>query len=309
MFSFNKGFAKLLSLAFILIAFFSLSHNKSEYLLTKSVFNQNNKDIVFHEDLNGDGKKDTIVIKYSNSNSSGQVNLNKSESYSLVCSRDLPSLGEYCSYWPIRISTIDLSRDNHKEIILQGTYEDKAVQQIFSWNKTSYSNIFSSNNNIIGFVDSCNSKTPKLITGNFSNGRISIKGFIYSKNELTEFNNNLTEDLPALDTLSNFIGMIESFPDAYLSVPNYFSPEINTNDLETLYRLANGSNYFKFQDGYFTDLAWKENGKISCENWILNFKTINLQDNKSLGNKTINLMINRYEDTDFPFKITSINAY
>lgn len=308
MFSYNKRFIISLNLALILLVFL-LSLYKSESPLTNAVFNQNNKDIVFHEDLNGDGKKDIITLKHSNSGYNGQVNLNKSESYNLISNKEFPALGDYCPHWPIRISTIDLSRDNHKEIIIQGSYEDKAVQQIFSWNRNGYSNIFSSNNNIIGFVDSCNSKTPKLITGNFLNGKISIKGYIYRKSELIEFSNNLTEDSLVLDTLSNFICMIESFPNAYLSVPNYFSPEINTNDLETIYRLANGSNYFKFQDGYFTDLAWKENGKISCENWILNFKTINLQDNRGIGNKTINLMINRYEDTDFPFKITSVNVY
>lgn len=304
----NKKFYLILLLIGIVSLIYVIeSSNINEE--SKPVFNLLNKDNVVREDLNGDNKKDTIVIKNTGEGFMGQINLNKDETYSLNCHKSLPSLGEYSDYWPIRISTIDISRNNSKDIIIQSSFHNKPIQHIFSWNGTSYEDIFCSYNNIMGFLDSCNNKTPKLISGNFLGGNLDLKSYMWKENSIKEINDSSNFNIPAMDTLCNFISLLESFPNAYLSVPNYIYPQISGNDLETLFKLANSTNFYKFQDGYFTDLAWDESGVVTCENWILNFRAINTTDNTKVKNLTINLMINKYTDTDFPYKITSINAY
>lgn len=291
-----------------ILCFFKLFFIKGD-LNAKNVFNLSKEDSIIYEDLNNDNKKDTILIKKSNSNLLAQINLNNNETYSLDYDKNLQTLGEYCEYWPVRVSTLDISRDNSKEIFIQSSFHNKAVQHIFSWNGYGYDDIFCSNNNIIGFMDSSNSKTPKIISGNFQDNDISLKGYLYNKGSLKEFNSNLIDFFPGKDTINNFICLIESLPDPYLSIPNYFYSQISGTDLESIFRLANNSNYYKFQDGYFTDLAWDNSGNVTCENWILNFRTISTSDSKKVGNITINLMLNKYNDDDFPFKITSINIY
>ncbi|WP_346917129.1 hypothetical protein [Clostridium sp.] len=281
-----------------------------EYSLKgKNVFNLSEESIVINEDLNNDNKKDSILIKKSNSDLLAQVNLNDNETYSLNYDKNLQTLGEYCKYWPVRVSTLDISRDNSKEIFIQSSFHNKAVQHIFSWNGNGYDDIFCSTNNLLGFIDSANNKTPKIISGNFQDNNIELKGYLYNQGSLKEFNNSLTTSLPGKDTINNFICLIESLPDPYLSVPTYFYSQISGADLESIFRLANGSNYYKFQDGYFTDLAWDNTGNITCENWILNFRVISTSDSKKVSNITINLMVNKYNDDDFPFKITSVNVY
>lgn len=276
---------------------------------SNDVFNISKEDSVVHEDLNGDNKKDNILIKKSDSGLIAQVDLNDDSTYSLNYNKNFETLGEFAEYWPIRISTLDISRDNSKEIFIQSSFHNKPIQHIFSWNGSEYNDMFCSNNNIIGFIDSANSRTSKVMSGNYESGNITLKGYLYNNGSLKEFTSNLNNYLPGNDTISNFISLIESLPNPYLTIPNYFYSQISGTDLESLYRLANKSNYYKYQDGYFTDLSWDKDGNITCENWILNFRTTSTLDSTSFSNITINLMLNKYTDDNFPFKITSINIY
>ncbi len=280
-----------------------------EESISAPVFSLMQKDNIVEEDLNGDKKKDTIVVKHTDQGILAQVNLNKDKTFSLDYSPALPTLGEFSAYWPIRISTLDITRDNSKEIFLQSSFHNKPVQHIFTWDGSKYINLFSSTDNLLGFIDSNNSKTPKVILGNFENGNIDFKGYIYNKGVFEEFTDSSPINLAGKDTISNLITLIQGLPNPYISVPNYFYSQISGSDLESLFRLANGSNTFKFQDGYFIDLAWNENGNITCENWILNFRAMSTSNSSEVTNMTINLMINKYDDEDFPYKITSFNVY
>lgn len=296
-----------------IMAFTGLIHimrtNTEKAEETQSVFTLSNKDNIIHEDLDGDSKKDSIIIKNTDNGIIGQVSLNKEETYSLTCHSDLPILGEFSEFWPCRISTIDISRNNSKEIIVQSSFHNKSVQHIFSWTGKNYKDIMRNNNNIIGITDSCNSKSPKVMSGNFEEGKIALKSYVWKENALKEYNADIKTIVPGCDTISNFINLVESFPDPYLSVPNYFYPQISSSDLESVFRIANSNFYLKFQDGYFIDLAWNEKGTITCENWILNFRSIDTANNNNIKCITINIMLNMYNDTDFPYKITSINIY
>lgn len=274
-----------------------------------SVFNFDQKDNIWEEDLNGDKKKDTIFIKYTSQGFIAQVNLNKNKTFSLDYTKDLPTLGEYCDYWPLRISTLDISRDNSKEIFLQSSFHNKPIQHIFTWDGYKYVNILSSTDNILGFLDSSNTRTPKVFLGNFENGDMKLKNYIYSKDRLEEITAINPLPFPGEDTISSLISLIETLPNQYITVPDYFYSQISGADLESLFRLANGSNSFVFQDGYFIDLAWQENGTATCFNWILNFRAINTTDSSMVKNVTINLMLNKYRDENFPYKITSFNVY
>lgn len=301
---------KIFNFILVLIAILSFSRLfLQNQVSTMPIFNLMEKDSLLEEDLNGDKKKDTIAIKHTKQGLIAQVNLNKNKTYSLDYNSTLPTLGEYCSYWPTRISTLDISRDNSKEIFLQSSFHNKAVQNIFSWDGSNYVNLFSSTGNLLGFIDSGNSKTPKVITGNFHSGNMDLKGYMYNKGTLKEFTDTTPFTLAGEDTISNLIALVQSLPNPYISVPNYFYSQISGSDLESLFRLANGSNKFTFQDGYFIDLSWQENGTITCENWILNFKATNTSNPSQVSNMTINLMINKYNDEDFPYKITSFNIY
>lgn len=302
----NKVLIISIILGFILFFSLTITLNDSN---TISAFNSIQKDTIFEEDLNGDKKKDTILIKNTDQGFIGQVNLNKNKTYGLDPSNELPTLGEYCSYWPIRVSTLDISRDNSKEIFIQSSFNNKPIQQIFSWDGSKYVNILSSTNNLLGFLDSGNSKTPKVISGNIDSVNIDFKEYLYNKGLLKEINNSNNTTLIGEDTITDLISLIHQLPNPYISVPNYFYSQISGSDLESLFRLANGQNSFKFQDGYFIDLAWSENGDITCENWILNFRSTNTKDTSNISTMTINLMLNKYDDEDFPYKITSFNVY
>lgn len=305
----------LLALAICIVGYFiytGIIHRNtsvSQESKASSVVSLVNKDKVLHEDLNGDGRKESITLKSINGSLTASVLFGKDKLYSLSPNEEFPTLGEYCSYWPTRVSALDLTRDNGKDIIIQSCFHNKAIQHIFLWNGNGYTTALASNSNLVGIMDSHNNKSPKIFSGSFSNGTLAMSSYTCNKGVLRHYESNISEAIPGLDTTSNFICLVESFPNLYLSVPDYIYPQISGNDIETLFRLANNNNYYIFQDGYFIDSAWDKYGKATCENWVLNFRCTPTEDTNKASNITIDITLNRYEDDTFPYKITSINVY
>ncbi|WP_346869347.1 hypothetical protein, partial [Clostridium sp. UBA5119] len=81
----NNLYTKLFNIFLFVLAtlcFFKLFFEEDN-LKEKNVFNLSEENIVINEDLNNDNKKDSILIKKSNSDLLAQVNLNSNETYSL----------------------------------------------------------------------------------------------------------------------------------------------------------------------------------------------------------------------------------
>jgi hypothetical protein len=261
------------------------------------------------EDLNGDSKKDILYVKKDDKNYYVQINLHDGTSYGLDPSKEIPTLGESATHWPMRVSILDASRNNIKEIFLQCSFHGKPVQHIFNWNDKGYKDIFCSNNNIIGFSDIKNNKTPKIISANISNGKINYESFIFIKDSLKKFDYNYPANYMGSDVIISFLTLVQSFPNDALALPSYFYNNISGNDLNLLYGTANNNMSYLFQDGSFKDLSWDSNGISHEIKWTLNFKATSLADNKIQKNLTFDLVLTKYNNTDgsYSYKITSLN--
>ena len=286
-----------------------------------STFNIVNENKIMQADLTGDGAKDILYIKTNSDKYYIQIN-SEDKSYYLEPSKKINTVGNYYVQWPMRLTLMDISRNNVPEIFTQASVGDKAsagvtsttknsaVQHVFLWNHEKFEDIFCSTNNILGFVDSKNNKTPKVLSGNIKDGKINLTSYIFIKNSLKSFDYNYTDNYMGKNTITGFINLMTSFPLAELSISKeLFIDNLNGNDISLLSDLSNKKSYFTFQDAVFKDYAWDKNGNASDILWTLNFKGTNTSSPKETKNYTIELILKLLPNTDntSSFKISSIN--
>ncbi|MBU3143538.1 VCBS repeat-containing protein [Clostridium sp. CF012] len=302
------------ALAFIVFAtiltFFLLIKNKS-----LNTFNIVTESKMMQADLTGDGTKDILYIKTETDKYYIQIN-SQDKSYYLEPSKKINTVGNYYTDWPMRLTLMDISRNKIPEIFTQASVDDtasvdnKAIQHVFLWNRDKFDDIFCSSNNILGFIDSKNNKTPKVLSGNIKDGKMTFISYIFIKNNLKSFDYNYDDNYMGKNTITSFINLMESFPLSELNISKeIFSPALNGNDISLLSDLSSKKINFIFQDAVFKDSNWDKAGNVSEILWTLNFKGTASKDLKDIKNYTIELILKPMPKVDnvSNLKISSID--
>lgn len=277
---------------------FTLTSKKFE--TTQTIYpldiNENSK-----HDLTGDGKEDSLQII----NGQNKIDYNiKSYNDDYFLSKKVPDkvLFTNNTHWKPTVYIHDLSRDKIPEIILQGSKNNKSISYLFHWNGEDFSLISSSEKNILGILDSKNSKTPQLYSINSKNGISSLETSMVINNDTlntSEDNNNV----PSLDSVIKFINLVE-YNYVVDELPDIFTSGINSNELSLLWNLNKDNYSYAFQNAFFYDYEWNENGDPTHIRWRLSFEKNAL--NGSEGNKEEFIIFLDIKKDSSLYKITSI---
>lgn len=274
-----------------------------------STFNVVNENKMMQADLTADGNKDILYIKTDADKYYIQIN-SEDKSYYLEPSKKSNTVGNYYMHWPMRLTLMDISRNNTPEIFTQASVNNKAIQHVFIWTGEKFDDAFCSTNNILGFIDSKNNKTPKVISGNIKDGEMNLISYIFIKNSLKSFNYNYADNYMGKNTILGFVNLMESFPLSELNMSkDLFAPDLNGNDISLLGDLSSNKIHFNFQDGVFKDYNWDKDGNASEILWTLNFKGTNTNNLKEIKNYTIELIVKLIpnENKISTFKISSVS--
>ena len=288
----------------IIITFFLFSRKDSI-----TTFNTVNETKMMQTDLTGDGTKDILYIKTEMQKYYIQIN-SGDNSYYLEPSNKLESVGNYYSQWPMRLTLMDISRNKVPEIFTQASINNKAVQHAFLWDGKKFDDIFCSTNNILGFVDSKNNKTPKVLSGNIKDGKLNFASYILIKNSLQSFDYNYNDNYMGKNTVLGFISLMGTFPLSELNISKeLFAPDLNGNDISLLSDLSSEKIHLDFQDAVFKDYRWDKNGNASEILWTLNYKGTNINDSSDTKNYVIDLTVKLLPNADknSTFKISSVS--
>ncbi|MBK5243036.1 VCBS repeat-containing protein [Clostridium sp.] len=306
---------KFIYYALVIIAF-AIALNSFLFFTNNSIntFNIIDETKMLQSDLTGDGTKDILYIKTDTDKYYIQIN-SGDKSYYLDPSKKIKTVGNYYTQWPMRLTLMDISRNKVPEIFTQASIEEssrnnKPIQHVFFWNGEKFDDIFCSNNNILGFVDSKNNKTPKVLSGNIKEGKINFMSYILIKNSLKPFDYNYIYNYMGKDTVLGFINLMTSFPMEKLNISkNIFAPGLSGNDISLLNDLSSRKVYFNFQDAVFKDSNWDKNGNANEILWTLNFRGNNTVGVTETKNYTLELILNLIPNSIdvSTFKITSIN--
>ncbi|MDK0795507.1 hypothetical protein QTH11_04900 [Clostridium perfringens] len=269
---------------------------------TKSVINENTIKETIKSDLNGDGKEDCLYIELGSENNyiiNATIN---EKSYELTPNKTINSLGNFSPNRPITLNLLDLDRNNIKEIIVQSYEEDSSIQHLFKWTGNGFEDIFYSTNNILGIVDSNNGKTPKILSFSLGDSKENIQKYMLLNKKFKNISYDTVEPT-GLYSIISFIDII-SLNYEISELPNIFATYIPKEDLSQIWRLEKESYYYDFQDAFFRDIDWNNNGEVTNSSWILNFNKIPKENPNNKSQVKFTIQLEKINDT---FLINSIN--
>lgn len=271
-------------------------------------FSNISDDKTIKADFNGDGKDELMSVKRDGDKYSIEVKT-KDKSYAIKTDKNAPPIGSHSPYWPMRVTLMDVSRDKIPEIFIQSSNNENSVQHFFIWNDGKFENIFSNSNNILGFIDCKNNKTPKVISGKLQNDNILLSNYMFLNYKFKNYNYDSNNIFMGKDTVCTFVKFIQGLPHSQAYMPkDIFSPDIVTSGLSAVNKLASENNTYVFQDGLFVENKCNQDGDVSEILWTLNFRGTSNTDSSIVKNYTLNLLLTPDTDSkeNYYFKIYSM---
>ena len=280
----------------ILLIYFFYDTNDSKQTISPVNLNQ-----ALQIDLNGDGKKESLQLL----NSQNKIDFNiisSNDNFYLSNSIEDKILFSNNNHWQPKVFLNDISRDNIPELIIQGSKNNKPVSYIFHWNKKNFDLVYSSTNNILGILDSKNSKTPQCFSVSSSEGSASLNSFmLINNNTLDTSKDNLS--IPSFDSVTKFIDIVQ-LPYVFDDLPDIFTSTIDKRNLSLLWTLDKDNYTYSFQNGFFYDYKWTDTYEPSSLRWRLSFEKSSFKGSQNDKNEFILLL--DLEKINDSYKINSI---
>lgn len=286
----------------ILFIIFMISRDSSP------TFNNISRDKKIKADFDGDGKDDMLSVKKEGDKYLMEIKT-KDTVFKLNTDNNSSTVGYHSPYWPLRVTLMDVSRDKIPEIFIQGCKGGNPLQRVFIFNNNKFDNIFSSSNNILGFIDCKNNKTPKVISGKLQGDNISLSNYIFLNYKFKNYNYESTKTFMGKDTICTFIKLIQGLPHSEAYKPSdIFSQHLAAADMALIGKLSGENNSYVFQDGIFMENRCDKSGDVTEVSWSLNFRGVSNNDSSLVKNYTINLTLTPVENSkeDYHFKISSM---
>ncbi|MEG1002542.1 MAG: hypothetical protein RSF37_04000 [Clostridium sp.] len=233
----------------------------------------------FAADLTGDGINE--IIKIITSKGKGDVQITTLENTILLSSLSSSNyLSDVSDSYSMNVAISNISRDNKSEIIVQGYKNNEPINYLFSFEKNKFTLKTSSNNDVLGIIDSNMNRTPMLQSFNHRDIKDSFENYMLLNNDLTNISNNSFLDLGYINAVK-FIDLI--LIDYEVSeLPNIFTEDIDKDTLSILWQLDKDSFEYNFKDAFFYDNIIDNDGNLNEINMILKFEKIQRSTSKKI---------------------------
>ncbi|SUY47842.1 Uncharacterised protein [Clostridium putrefaciens] len=256
-------------------------------------------------DFNGDGENDILYSKVSKNKYYLQINT-KNETYFLKPFKKINTLGESYQHWPLRATMMSISKNKPPSIFTQCSENDIPIQHVFYWDEHKFKDIYCSNNNVIGFLDNGNKRSPKFLSGNIKDGEFTMCYNILLKKELNQFSYD-TSNLPGGDSILGLIHYIENLPEGDSSNLDIFYSGLMSKNISSLNQLSVDGTNFKFLDGFFTDTSWDNKNSPLEIKWNLNFSSTLESNQNSKVQYCLSVLLRPCDTYNNKFKIYSVS--
>ncbi|SFC77659.1 hypothetical protein [Clostridium uliginosum] len=265
----------LIIMPILILIVIGLSINRNKSYQTISPINLS-KNIQF--DLTGDGQNDSIelVKRYNAFDLNITYHNNSIYLSNKIKDNILFTLNDH---WPPKIYLNDISRDITPEIIVQGSKNNSSMCYVFNWHEGEFFNVYSSDKNIFGILDSKNTKTPQCYSVSSSKGISSLNSFMLINNKLLDTTKE-NFDLPSLGNVTAFINLVET-PYELKDLPDIFCTSINSTELPILWNLNKEIYSYSFQDAFFYDYEWDSSADPTSLKWRLTFEKSKLNGDEN----------------------------
>lgn len=293
----KKYFILLIIFILVLIICKTILYYKTSRTFTNNIYYNSS-------DFNGDGLSDEIRLEQSNSKISTIIDCGVNK-YILKDRSNSADLFDINSSFKIKINKVDFNRDNIPEILISGFKNNLPIIYIYKWDKNDFINIYTSNNNILGVLDSCNSRSPILLSTQSSIGDGNTTAYMLSEPSSLRDITFSNMKIPALSPIQKIIDIIELTYELD-QTPGIFTNSIKSESLGLLWTLDKLKYRYSFQSGYFTDTNFDKDGNPTQLQWQLSFEKASSSNGTAETNELI-LIITTTQTTTNEFKISDIS--
>ncbi len=292
---------KFIFVSFILLLFFIIFLLSKKNFESFQTFFSNTCDMSQY-DFDGDGRHDELQI----------INGQNKIDFRIKCSNEDYHLSHYTDDKILFTSNYnlepflfinDISRDKIPEIILTGSKKNINTSYLFCFSDSKPLIMEIHQKNIVGILNSRNSKTPQLFFLDSKYGISSQQSIMLINNEIIDVSEP-SNSIPSLNTIIHFINIIE-LPYVMDELPDIFTENIASSDLSLLWNLDKDNMSYSFQNAFFYDYAWDNYNNPKNIKCRLSFNKSSLKSENTINEEKI-MQINliKYEQT---YKIESIN--
>lgn len=259
------------------------------------VFNDFDSTKTFQEDINNDGRKDTIVLNADQNTAeyTMQVISNDGTGYSIEADPVIKTLGYYNKNWPLNLLTTDIDNDGSSEIVVQASDEKGAILHIYKYKNGSIERLASGRYSIFGTLKNPNNNSKLVLLGNINTNKISLSYLTFKDGSL----------VPAIvpksfslgkNSLSNFVSSMEK-------------KEIETSSMNIDSQYSKDLKKGVFLDCNLIDAKYFKNYDIPSEcTYVLRAKSNNLEGEKLVKYK-LELDLTKYDPSTPVYKIMNID--
>lgn len=284
----NQLIAGLVILAIIILIIVLLINFKSkDTMRTVSASNT-----FTDEDLDNDGKDDSIVFKANDKTSEYTVNIVSSsgKSYTLEPDPSIKSLGYYSKWWPMNLLIKDIDNDKTKEIIFQSADKNGPILHIFKYVKGKFERIASGRYSIFGTTKLPNSSSNVIILGSKSDDKLNLKYLVFRDGKLNSYipDSSLTM---GKDTINKLISYIENKDVAAFNISSKYASVVSKGT---------------FLDGSIEDIHYTSYNIPSELTYVLRtYSTRN--DSKVASMYKIKLDLSKYSNSNPEYAVSNLS--
>ncbi|MBY0755183.1 hypothetical protein K5V21_06915 [Clostridium sardiniense] len=271
----NKITKNSIILIFISLIIIILSIMYIIYIMDKPVIQVNSPIIIDSDaniDLTGDGISENIKILESNNHSDIQITTLK-ETILLSSLISDKHLSDYSNSYNMNVFILNISRDNKPEILIQGYKKDLPIAYLFAYESDKFVLKLSSNDSIVGLIDSNMNRTPQIQFFDKSNPKSSFKNFMLINNNFVDISKN-SEIVTDYDKILKFINLV-TLDYEVTDYPDIFYKYIDNSILSKIWQLNKDEFTYSFKNSFFYDNKVDNNGLIENIRWNIVFERIN----------------------------------
>lgn len=271
----NKITKNSIILIFISLIIIILSIMYIIYIMDKPVIQVNSPIIIDSDaniDLTGDGISENIKILESNNHSDIQITTLK-ETILLSSLISDKHLSDYSNSYNMNVFILNISRDNKPEILIQGYKKDIPIAYLFAYESDKFVLKLSSNDSIVGLIDSNMNRTPQIQFFDKSNPKSSFKNFMLINNDFVDISKN-SEIVTDYDKILKFINLV-TLDYEVTDYPDIFYKYIDNSILSKIWQLNKDEFTYSFKNAFFYDNKVDNNGLIENIRWNIVFERIN----------------------------------
>ncbi|MBZ4664028.1 MAG: repeat-containing protein [Caloramator sp.] len=262
---------------------------------TNETINNIGSQYTIKDDINNDGKIDSIIINVDKKTNEYGVSIAMSDGkgYIIEADKTIKTLGYYSEDWPMHITVDDIDNDKIKEIVIQSKDKTGSILGMYKFNNDKFEKMASGRYSIYGLIKHPASSNNFVLLGTRNNNGMNYNLFIAKEGKLTPVLSTLNNLTLGKDTIASFIEYVEKKEVEAFN-------QIIDNKLTSTIQSGN------FEDAKLSEVKYNKDGMPTEITYLVRTSVQSKSGNEALVYK-VRLSLSKVEEKVPKYTITDLN--